>query len=209
MIQLASISPIIYHCRGWVSMPCALCKRWQLNLTRMLKKGHLQDDIILLLLPESFRVLFSCANLGFCYLNLTEITKFKYERKKRNEFWSYRLERTLSVKISSKRHIFRVTSRVEYSVYSVLFTPGTHKSVYLSLKLVLVWARHNDYALLLPSFRSRVHKLNWVRSTNSARDISCQRKFCGNLGKIGETSILTIDHSRTFWHILLTSPDSA
>ena len=33
------------------------------------------------------------------------------------------LQRTLSEKISSKRHIFRVTSRVEYSVYSVLFTP--------------------------------------------------------------------------------------
>ena len=38
--------------------------------------GHLHDDIILLLRPESFRVLLSCANL-----NLTGITKFKYERK--------------------------------------------------------------------------------------------------------------------------------
>ena len=26
-------------------------------------------------------VLLSCANEGFCYLNLTEITKLKYERK--------------------------------------------------------------------------------------------------------------------------------
>ena len=39
------------------------------------------DGIILLLRPESFRVLFSCANEGFCYSNLTGITKFKYERK--------------------------------------------------------------------------------------------------------------------------------
>ena len=27
------------------------------------------------------RVLLSCANYGFCYLNLTGITKFKYEKK--------------------------------------------------------------------------------------------------------------------------------
>ena len=38
--------------------------------------GHLHDDIILLLRPESFRVLLSCANL-----NLTGIAKFKCERK--------------------------------------------------------------------------------------------------------------------------------
>ena len=95
---------------------------------------------------------------------------------------NYRLERTLSEKISSKRHIFRVTSRVEYSVYSVLFTPGRRKRVYMSFKRVLVWTRHNDCALLLPSFRSGVRKLSWIRSNNSARDISCQRKFCGNLG---------------------------
>ena len=31
--------------------------------------------------PESFRVLLSCANWGFCYLNLTGITKSKYEKK--------------------------------------------------------------------------------------------------------------------------------
>ena len=37
--------------------------------------------VILLLQPESFRVLLSCANQGFCYLILGGITKFKYERK--------------------------------------------------------------------------------------------------------------------------------
>ena len=42
--------------------------------------SHLHDDIILLQ-PESFRVLLSCANWGFWYSNLTGITKFKYERK--------------------------------------------------------------------------------------------------------------------------------
>ena len=36
---------------------------------------------ILLPLPESFRVLLSCANLRFCYLNLSGITEFRYERK--------------------------------------------------------------------------------------------------------------------------------
>ena len=29
----------------------------------------------------SSRVLFCCANQGFCYLNLTWATKFKYEKK--------------------------------------------------------------------------------------------------------------------------------
>ena len=43
--------------------------------------GHLRYDIILLLRPESFKVLLSCANEGFCYSNLTGITKFKYERR--------------------------------------------------------------------------------------------------------------------------------
>ena len=42
---------------------------------------HLHDDVILLLRPESFRVLLSCANLGFRHWNLAGITKFEYERK--------------------------------------------------------------------------------------------------------------------------------
>ena len=43
--------------------------------------GHLHDEFILLLRPESFRILLSCTNWGFCYLNLTEIIKLKYQRK--------------------------------------------------------------------------------------------------------------------------------
>ena len=35
----------------------------------------------LLLRPASFRVFLSCANYGFCHLNLAGITKFKYEKK--------------------------------------------------------------------------------------------------------------------------------
>ena len=35
--------------------------------------GHLHDGVILLLLPESFKVFLPCANLGFCYLNLAGI----------------------------------------------------------------------------------------------------------------------------------------
>ena len=31
--------------------------------------------------PESFRVFLSCANYGFCHLNLAGITKFEYEKK--------------------------------------------------------------------------------------------------------------------------------
>ena len=46
---------------------------------KYLPVGHLHYDIILLLRPESFKVLLSCANEGFCYSNLTGITKFKYE----------------------------------------------------------------------------------------------------------------------------------
>ena len=43
--------------------------------------GHLHEDVILLLRPESFRGLLSCANLGFRHWNLAGITKFEYERK--------------------------------------------------------------------------------------------------------------------------------
>ena len=47
--------------------------------------GHLNDGVILLLRPESLRVL-SCANHCFCYLNLARVTKFKYERKNEKDF---------------------------------------------------------------------------------------------------------------------------
>ena len=48
--------------------------------------GHLNDGVILLLRPESLRVLLSSANQCFCYFNLAGITKFIYERK--NERYS-------------------------------------------------------------------------------------------------------------------------
>ena len=41
----------------------------------------MHEDVILLLSPESFRVLLSRANWDFCYLKLTGIIKFKYKRK--------------------------------------------------------------------------------------------------------------------------------
>ena len=41
----------------------------------------MHDDVILLLRPQSFRVLFSCANKGFFYLTLAGINKFRCERK--------------------------------------------------------------------------------------------------------------------------------
>ena len=51
-------------------------------------KRHLHEDVILLLWPQSFRVLLSCAIWDFCYSNLAGITKFKYERKNEEDFWS-------------------------------------------------------------------------------------------------------------------------
>ena len=47
--------------------------------------GHLHDDVIFLLRSESFRVLLSRANCGFCFLYLNGITKFKYERKNKKD----------------------------------------------------------------------------------------------------------------------------
>ena len=40
-------------------------------------KGHLQNDVILLLRLEFLRGLVSCANKGFCYGNLAGITKIE------------------------------------------------------------------------------------------------------------------------------------
>ena len=48
-----------------------------LLVKKMVTIGHLHDDIILLLRPESFRVLLSCVNKGFRCLNLTGSTKLK------------------------------------------------------------------------------------------------------------------------------------
>lgn len=48
-----------------------------LSVKKMDTIGHLHNDVILLLRPESFRALVSCANKGFCCLNLTGSTKFK------------------------------------------------------------------------------------------------------------------------------------
>ena len=38
----------------------------------------MRDDVILLLQPEPFKVLLSCVNTGFCFVNLAGVTKFKY-----------------------------------------------------------------------------------------------------------------------------------
>ena len=59
----------------------ATLDKFSCNLYWPLRIGHLHDGVILLLQPESFRVLLSCANEGFCYLILAGITKFKNERK--------------------------------------------------------------------------------------------------------------------------------
>ena len=48
-----------------------------LSVKKMVTIGHLHDYVILLLRPESFRVLLSCTNKGFCCLNFTGSTKFK------------------------------------------------------------------------------------------------------------------------------------
>ena len=46
-------------------------------LQLMVTIGQLQDDVILLQLPESLSLLFSCANQGYCSLILSGIDKFK------------------------------------------------------------------------------------------------------------------------------------
>ena len=62
--------------------PCGAFDRFRkFGLGRLAIKGHLHDDVILLLRPKPFRVLLSCANEGFCYSNLAGITKFEYERE--------------------------------------------------------------------------------------------------------------------------------
>ena len=43
------------------------------------------NDVILLLQPESLRILLSCANYGFCYLKIAAITKLKYEKKNKKD----------------------------------------------------------------------------------------------------------------------------
>ena len=43
--------------------------------------GHLHDDVILPLRPESSRVFFFCANENFCHPNFAGISKLRYERK--------------------------------------------------------------------------------------------------------------------------------
>ena len=43
--------------------------------------GHLHDNDIIQPRPAYLRVLLSCANKDFRYLNLAGITKFKYERQ--------------------------------------------------------------------------------------------------------------------------------
>ena len=52
---------------------------WNNNFLALI--GHLRHDVIFTTTTGALRVLLSCVNKGFCYLNLTEITKFKYERK--------------------------------------------------------------------------------------------------------------------------------
>ena len=50
----------------------------QFQFIRNMKwESYLHDDAIKLLRPESFRILLSCANYSFCYLNFAWITKFK------------------------------------------------------------------------------------------------------------------------------------
>ena len=52
-----------------------------LHLRTCLDNGPFTRWYHLLLRPESIRVFLSCANYGFCPLNLAGITKFKYDKK--------------------------------------------------------------------------------------------------------------------------------
>ena len=46
--------------------------------------GHLHDDVILLLRPEFFRVLLSCANWDFCFLSSLRLPNLKWKEKQKD-----------------------------------------------------------------------------------------------------------------------------
>ena len=51
-------------------------------IARRSATDHLHDDVILLLRPESFRVLLSCTNYVICYFNLAGITNLNNTKGK-------------------------------------------------------------------------------------------------------------------------------
>ena len=72
--------------------------------------GHLHDDIILLR-PESFRVLLPCANLGFRYSNLTGITKFK----QKGLWWRHRANGLLPLLVVKFLRVFVTELHIKLS----------------------------------------------------------------------------------------------
>ena len=74
------VFPFFLFLRGEGGQKKARATPKQASFRSIFPIGHLHDDVTLLPRPESFRMLFSCANQGFCYLNLAGITEFKYKR---------------------------------------------------------------------------------------------------------------------------------
>ena len=68
----------IFACRSRLENRSVLHSFYRENELLM---GHLHDDVILPLRPESSRVFFSCANENFCHPNFAGISKLRYERK--------------------------------------------------------------------------------------------------------------------------------
>ena len=80
LFQLIKLTSLRYSVSLFIPCDNFNCQRFR--AVRCLI-GHLNDGFtLLLLLPESFRVFSSGGNIyGFCYLNITRITKFRYEIK--------------------------------------------------------------------------------------------------------------------------------
>ena len=106
--------------------------KWRISWITAINRANrqLHDGVILLLWPESFRVLLSCANEGFCYLNLTGATKFKYEREKEKNSG-----RSSKMTPSCKWPIAETSVTIENSPIKVY----THVSRTIRTHLLKVW----------------------------------------------------------------------
>lgn len=101
-------------------------RRPSFNLLVSFDNCRLHDDVILR--PEFFTVLLSCANQIFCYLNVTEVTKFKYERKnKKNYGCSSKMMQLCKRPICSHCKCFRACrftkTELELNVSGIAVTP--------------------------------------------------------------------------------------
>ena len=103
----------------------------------------------LLLWPASFRVFLSCANYGFCHLNLARITKFKYEKENEKDS-GHRSKMTRSYKwsiyMSSPTMWWTVTGGAAGGGYSQVIPMEEVSSKINSMTVLLL--KHFWYAFI-------------------------------------------------------------